>query len=304
MLEKITTIAGDFAMIFVGLLVESMPFVVIGVTISCLIAKFVKVSDILKYKSKNPVLSHLQCLFIGTILPVCECGNIPLAKRLSLMGFRPSEIITFILASPIFNPLVLATTLIAFSFDPRIGFARVLIGGFIALFTGLLFSFAKNPNELMATIVTPKPKFSFSSPTTTPELIKPSLVDTFRHEFFESFKMLSVGCFLAAGFQSIIPRSFFATFAQSPTLSVLALMGLAFLISICSSVDAFFALSFVGIFNFGAIISFLVFGPMIDIKTLSMLSGIFKIKTLILLTILVALCSLVAGLGINYFYLL
>jgi uncharacterized membrane protein YraQ (UPF0718 family) len=214
-------------MIFIGLLVESMLFVVIGVTISCLIARFVKVSDILKYKSKNPILSHLQCLFIGTILPVCECGNIPLAKRLSLMGFRPSEIITFILVSPIFNPLVFATTLIAFSFEPKIAFARILIGGFIALFVGLLFSFCKNPNKLMVIIQSSRPRFSFSK--TAPELVTPNFVETFRHEFFESFKMLGFGCFLAASFQSIIPRSFFASFAQSPTLSILALMGLAFL---------------------------------------------------------------------------
>jgi uncharacterized protein len=93
-------------MVFLGLLVESTPFVILGVFISSIIAIYIKSNNILKYKSNNTFISHIQVMFIGLFLPVCECGNIPMAKRLSLMGFRPSELITFILAAPILNPLV------------------------------------------------------------------------------------------------------------------------------------------------------------------------------------------------------
>ena len=111
----------DFAMTFIGLTLAAIPFVIFGVVVSILIANYVKPSSILKYKSKNVVVSHIQSMFIGLFLPVCECGNIPLAKRLSLVGFRPSEVITFMLAAPIFNPIVLVTTLVAFNLDYNVG---------------------------------------------------------------------------------------------------------------------------------------------------------------------------------------
>jgi uncharacterized protein len=128
------------------------------------------------------------------------------------------------------------------------------------------------------------------------------VVDNFREEFFGILKMLIVGCALAALFQIVIPRDTISNYVSSPTLSVLALMTLAFVISICSSVDAFFALSFAGSFSLGSIMAFLVFGPLIDIKSLMMLRTIFKVKTLITLTVLVALLCFITGLGVNYFY--
>jgi uncharacterized protein len=301
----------DFAMIFIGLLVESMPFVVLGVTVSSLIAKYVKSSWILKVKSKNTFVSHVQSMFIGLFLPVCECGNIPLAKRLSIIGFKPSEVITFMLAAPIFNPLVLITTLVAFNLDPNVGFIRVLAGGAIALLVGLIFSLHPDQSQLLVDVKptqSAKKSFSFQDNLNSPIMeIQDSnhsgfLVDNFREEFINVFKMLVIGCFLAAAFQILIPRDTISMFVGSPSLSVIALMVLAFVISICSSVDAFFALSLAGTFNLGSIVAFLVFGPMIDIKSLMMLRTIFKVRTLVVLTIIVSLLCLITGLSVNYFY--
>jgi uncharacterized protein len=299
----------DFAMIFIGLLVESMPFVVLGVTVSTLVAKYVKTSLILKVKSKNNLLSHVQTMFIGMFLPVCECGNIPLAKRLPIMGFKPSEVVTFMLAAPIFNPLVLITTLVAFNLDPNIGIIRIVAGGLIALMVGLIFSMHPQQDTLLVSSnKISKKSFSFEDSINIEESgsIMPShsgfLVDNFREEFINIFKMLVIGCFLAAAFQILIPRDTISTFVNSPSLSVIALMVLAFVISICSSVDAFFALSLASTFNLGSILAFLLFGPMIDIKSLMMLKTIFEVKTLITLTVLVALFCLITGLGVNYFY--
>jgi uncharacterized protein len=311
--EQILNKLSDFAMIFIGLGIGSMPFVVIGVAVSTIISKYVSSSWILKRKSKNILVSHIQSMFIGLFLPVCECGNIPLAKRLSLIGFRPSEVITFMLAAPIFNPLVLITTLVAFNLDPNIAVIRVFAGAGIALMVGLLFSLRENqelllveaqesPNQLLQS----KKNFSFTGPSGDIEMTTVShdgsFIDDFRDEFFNVFKMLAVGCLLAALFQILIPRDIFSNFAGSPSLSVIALMALAFVISICSSIDAFFALSLAGVFNLGSIVAFLVFGPMIDIKSLMMLRTIFTVKTLFIVTIIVALLSLITGLSVNYFY--
>jgi uncharacterized protein len=311
--ETILNRASDFTMIFLGLAMSAIPFIVIGVTISCLIAKYISADWVRKHRSKNLVLSHVQAMFIGLFLPVCQCGNVPLAKRLSIVGFRPSEVITFMLSAPIFNPLVLMTTLVAFNLDSNVAIIRVLGGGLIALFVGLIFSLHPQPADLLVSIeddkfVQPKKDFSFQASLTTP---KPNLteqfhdgsfVDNWRDEFFNVFRMLLLGCLIAASFQMLIPRSFFATFASSPTLSILALMTLAFVVSICSSVDAFFALAFVGTFNLGSILAFLIFGPIIDINSLMMLRSVLRTRTLVSMTVLVALMSLIVGLCVNYFY--
>lgn len=313
----------DFFMISLGLLIESMPFVIIGVFISSIIAVFVKSSKILEWKSKNRLISHIQAMFIGVFLPVCECGNIPLAKRLSMIGFKPSEVITFMLAAPILNPLVLLTTLEAFNLDRNIGIIRVVGGGFIALTVGLMFSYHPNSDELMFPINKNLRKFGgFKQAVTNENVSKNSLssniastssigdndshnsqfVEVFREEFFAVFKVLVLGCVLAGLFQTLIPREFIQFFSSDPTLSIIALMALAFVISICSSVDAFFALSLASTFSLGSIISFLAFGPMIDIKTLTMLKSVFKTKTLVTMTAIVAMLCFILGMSVNTFY--
>jgi uncharacterized protein len=294
-------------MVFLGLMVESIPFVIIGVFISAIIAVYIKSSKILQYKSSNNIVSHIQVMFIGLFLPVCECGNIPLAKRLSIMGFRPSEVITFMLAAPIVNPLVFITTMEAFNLDPMIAVIRIVAGAVIALIVGLIFSTHPQPDELMMPF-NPNLRnfegFEKSIKEGTKEQVNHNseFVEIFRNEFFQVFKMLIIGCLLAATFQVVIPREFIEVFSGEPTLAILALMLLAFIISICSSVDAFFALSLASTFSLGSILSFLVFGPMIDIKTLTMLRSIFKLKTLILMTSIVAILCLILGVNVNNFY--
>ncbi|GAC1453145.1 MAG: hypothetical protein PVSMB10_10500 [Pseudarthrobacter sp.] len=84
-----------------------------------------------------------------------------------------------------------------------------------------------------------------------------------------------------------------------PLWSVLALMMLAFIVSLCSTVDAFFILSFGATFLPGSIVAFLVFGPMIDVKMLALLRTTFTARTLLQLTGLIALCAAVIGWGVN-----
>jgi uncharacterized protein len=307
MYQEYSLKAYDFLMIFLGLMIEATPFVVLGVLISSLVSRFVKSDKILKYKSKNNIISHIQSMFIGLALPVCECGNIPLAKRLSIVGFKPSEVITFMLAAPILNPLVWFSTVEAFNLDYSVAWIRIIAGACIAIIIGLIFSTHSNQKDLMLDIPTQIRNFegfnktinTLNNPT---EAEHESFFVTFKNEFLAVFNMLLIGCFIAAAFQILVPRDIITAFGQDPILSVVALIGLAFVISICSSVDAFFALSLASTFSLGSIIAFLVFGPMIDIKTLSMLKSVYKVKTLVIMTFMVLSLSLLLGFGVNYFY--
>jgi uncharacterized membrane protein YraQ (UPF0718 family) len=119
-------------------------------------------------------------------------------------------------------------------------------------------------------------------------------------EFFEMGRYLVIGAMLAAGMQVFIGQGTLLAVGSGPVLSVLVMLALAFILSICSTVDAFVALGFVGTFSFGAVLSFLTFGPMLDIKSLLMYRQVFTNRAVRYLVMLPFLMSLLAGLTFNY----
>lgn len=118
-------------------------------------------------------------------------------------------------------------------------------------------------------------------------------------EFFEMGRYLIIGSLLAAGMQTLVSQEVLLALGRGPLISVLAMQGLAFLLSVCSTVDAFLALAFVGTFTTGSIISFLTFGPMVDIKSTLMFLGVFQKRTVLYLIVLPFLMSLLAGVWLN-----
>jgi hypothetical protein len=99
--------------------------------------------------------------------------------------------------------------------------------------------------------------------------------------------------------QTLIPQSALLTVSAGPVVSVLTLIALAVILSICSTVDAFIALAFAGTFTTGSILAFLVFGPMVDIKSTLMFLGVFRRRTVTYLILLPLLMTILAGVVIN-----
>jgi hypothetical protein len=119
-------------------------------------------------------------------------------------------------------------------------------------------------------------------------------------EFAEMGAVLVVGAGLAALTQMFVPRGLLLQVGQGPVLSVVAMMGLAALLSVCSTVDAFVALAYAGTFTDGSLVAFLVFGPMIDIKAVLLMLTAFNWKAVALVTVVVAEAVFLIGLGLNY----
>ncbi len=332
--QKIVSKAQDFLTILLSILIESFPFIILGVTISTLVGigffEWLN-NSILKYKKilfllyfillvwayidkllgRFRLYSHLKATFIGIFLPVCECGNIPLARRLMIKGYSPSHAITFLLAAPILNPVTLYTTYIAFgAIDISVVFYRMLGGFLIAYFIGILFSFKKDQSDLITTEfneIICDHDHSHDSEFIGKGLYEKIInklkqaYDIFQSEFIDIFKVLTFGAVLASASQVFIHRDFILAIGSNAVFSIIAMIIFGFVISVCSNVDAFIALSFYRTFTKGSIVSFLVFGPMIDIKILTMMKRSFKTKTLVILTLLVTLLTVLFGLVINYF---
>jgi len=282
--------------LFLSIVVEAFPFIILGILISVIVALFVKTEWILKYLPKNTILSHLMISLFGMFLPVCECGNVPVTRRLLSKNFTVSQSVVFLLAAPIINPITLWATIEAFSPDKSIVIVRIVGALIIANLAGFIISFKKNQTELL------DEKFYREVCQVEEHHHHSKLeeaLDIFRTEFWEVAKLLCLGAFFAALSQIFIPREVITSIGQNPVLSIVAMMIFAFVISICSNVDAFVVLPYVSTFSLGSIVSFLLFGPMIDMKILTMLKSSFKLKLIIFLTVFVALCAFLAGLIIN-----
>lgn len=289
--------ARDFATLSISVVVESLPFVFLGIVLSIAVQVWLPEGMLLRRLPRSPVLRRLVLSFLGMLLPVCECGNVPLARGLVVKGLTVAESMTFLFAAPILNPVTIVTTAQAFGWDSGILASRVLGGFFIANLVGWIYSRHPRPQDLLTTRF--QETCSLADRHGAAGRVQRS-VRMFSQETRAMMPALFIGAGMAGLIQVAVSREVLVTLGGNPVWSVLALMLLAFVVAICSNVDAFFILSFGATFMPGGIVAFLVFGPMIDVKMLALMRTTFTAKTLLQLSLLVALCAAVLGLAINY----
>ena len=287
--------AQDLLTLAISVVVESLPFVILGIALSIVVQAWLPSDLLQRYLPKNPVLRRFCISLFGIALPVCECGNVPLARGLITQGFTVSESMTFLIAAPIINPVTIITTHAAFGFDDGILVARIIGGLAIANIVGWLFSLHRKPHELLT------PTFAAQCERGVEEhgTRWGRSIDIFVRETGVIMPALFIGALVAGAVQVAVPREVLVSLGSNPLWSVLAMMVLAFVIAVCSSVDAFFILPFASTFLPGSIVTFLVFGPIIDIKMLAIMRTTFTTKTLLQLTVIVGLLSALLGLVVN-----
>jgi uncharacterized protein len=293
----------DFITLSLSIFIEAFPFLVLGSLLAAIVRVFVPSRTFMKILPKNPHLRRLVLSTLGFLFPVCECGNVPLSRALMIQGFKPSDAITFLLSAPVVNPVTIWATWTAFGNDSSIVVTRVIATLVIANFIGFVISLKKNQSEFLTDDFIELCKTgdgSYRKPEKENRYNIRKLASTFTHEAFDMAVLLSFGAIVAGAVQSFIPRDILLSIGSNVILSILAMMALAFVISICANVDAFFALSFSSTFTAGSIVSFLVFGPMIDIKMLILLKSSFKNNLLVIVTVLSFLLSFLTGLVFTY----
>lgn len=326
--------------LFLSLLVEATPFLLLGVLFSSVLAVLVDERALVQRMPKHPALAALSGSLFGCLFPVCECGNVPVARRLLMQGAPSALAIGFLLAAPTVNPIVFWATWVAFRDQPAMVFWRVGLTIIVSVIIGWLFSTQKDLRPFL------QPAIARSVPEPTPEpalvgsgasllaggtyllqgegtlRMDASLFDTLSasalaqaswatklravlemmlQEFRELGAVLVLGSAIAATVQVAIPREWILALGQGPITSIVAMMVLAWVVSICSTVDSFFALSFASVFTSGSLLAFLVFGPMIDLKNISLLLTTFKSRAVIYLFVLAAQLTFVLTLAVNLY---
>lgn len=295
-----------FATTFLGIFIEAAPFLLMGTLASGLVEVFIGRDTLMRLMPRGTLAGALTGSLMGLLFPVCECGVVPLARRFIRKGMRLPIAIAFMLASPVVNPIVIASTISAFGLSP-ISFWRFGLSVSIAFLVGLVFSMEKQPLRVVLPDAFPAMQGG-AQPVAASRVPSVPIRDRIRRafviagdEFFEMGRFLVLGTGLAALMQTSVPQSTLISLGSGPLVSVLVMMTLAVVLSICSTVDSFVALAFVNSFSGGAVLSFLVFGPMVDIKSTLLYLRVFRKKTVLYLLLLTGMFALVSGVFINVF---
>ena len=261
--------------IFGSLLIQALPFVLIGAFASALIEVFVPVGTLERLASLPRPLQLPAAALAGVAFPICECGSVPVARRLASKGLLPSAAVTFMLAAPVVNPVVIASTFVAYRGREAMWTmvaGRFLFGMLVAIAVGWVVGAVSKDGLLK-----PNPQETHVHPV---ELGRPEprWRRFFLHmgsDFLFMGRYLILGATFAALVQTFLPASWISKVAGIPVLSLAAMMLLAALLSLCSESDAFIAASFVQ-FGPSAQLAFLVFGPMVDLKLGTLYAGTFR----------------------------
>ena len=286
----------DVLTLAISLLVESLPFIILGIGLSIVVQVFVPESWLVKWLPQNPFGRRAIVSLFGMFLPVCECGNVPLARGLMGRGYSVGDSVTFLLAAPIVNPVTIITTHQAFGFDDGILVARLVAGYAIANLLGWILSVHPRPEMMLTTKFQRECKLSA---THHDHSRMRRVGEMFVSESTALMPALILGALIAGAIQVGVSRELLITLGTDPIISVFAMLVLAFVISVCANVDAFFILPFAQTFLPGSIVAFLVFGPLIDIKMVALMRTTYTGKTIALIAAVVALCALALGMVMN-----
>ena len=302
----------DVLVAFLSIVFEGAPYILVGTLLSGLIDAFLPGTFLDRILPKNKVLATFAAGFLGLIFPVCECAVVPVVRRLVQKGLPLSCAMTYLLSAPIINPIVAVSTLTAFKefeditslpaiLEAKMTLARLSLGYVVAVIAGLImlrFPLAAILRPAVASGVT-----AATSGETVEVPVAPfndRLVHAMRtsmRDFLDTAIYFTIGVIITSVFNTQIDQSRIASLAASDLYAIPSMMSLAFILSLCSTSDAFIAAP-MDKFSAAAKLAFLVFGPMMDVKLIFMYSSVFRRRVVI--SLLLGLFALVGLLSVPW----
>ena len=295
----------DISIIFMSIFFESFPFLLLGALISSIIETFVSNDTMARIIPKNKVLGSIVGICLGFFLPACDCAVIPVAKRLIKKKVPINVAVSFMLASPIINPVVILSTYHAFyKTNPDIFWLRLMLGILISLVIGIILGILFNKKDV---IINNEDSDECCCQEHDEcdcdcEEHKNYFLSIINHtalDLFEVVKYLMFGALIASIIQVALPRNILVMFNDNRILSVIALMLFAYLVSLCSTSDSFVGKTLLSSFSKSSIIAYLLLGPMIDIKNTIVLFGNYKKSFVFSLISLIFICIFIASMVVG-----
>jgi len=296
----------DFLKDFSSILWEAFPFIVLGALIAGILEEVVPQQAIAKIVPKNLLLAVGMGGLLGLIFPMCECGIVPVMRRLLRKGMPLGTCVAYMMAGPIINLVVIGSTIAAFGphrLAEHMTILRVGMGFMVAVSTGLIvqMQYRKLGDSLLNPLARPqRDEPGRIDLPLTPDLHpaearagekRPlmqrlgNISETALHDFKDIMVFLMLGALLASFANLWISREKMMDLSTSyPALAILAMMGLAIIMCLCSEADAFVAASFTTMHP-AAKLAFLVLGPMFDLKLLVMFTRVFRRRLIIIIAL-------------------
>ena len=291
---------------YLGIIIEAVPFLLIGAVISAFIQMYITEELINKIIRKNKFLSYIIASLSGIFLPICECAIVPISKSLIKKGLPISLGITFMLAVPIVNPVVIMSTYYAFPNDINIVIIRILGGIIGAIVTGIIIGKLYNKQSKI-TILKDDINTGYCSCcnlntnyyVSGRDKIK-ALILNASNEFLNISVYFIIGAFISSIFIVLIGDKYLSGLKLTSVNGILIMMLLGFALSLCSEADAFIAKGFLSNVGVEGVIAFLILGPMMDLKNFILTLGLFKRKFVLTLTSIIFIVVLIFSLLISF----
>ena len=253
------------ATVFCGIFVQAIPFLALGILVSGAVAAYVTPDRLVRWLPRRPSAAILAAGVGGAALPGCECGSVPIARRLFGEGAVGAAALTFMLAAPAINPVVLVSTAVAFPGEPRMVAARCAASLLTALIMGALWARFGQPRWITRRM--PHLHGHDGSRWTV-------FTEAARHDFLQASSYLVIGAAAAAALHIVVPEWVYDHLAGQLLLGIAVMALLAVILALCSEADAFVAAS-LSMLPLIPRLVFLVVGPAIDIKLFAMQVGMF-----------------------------
>lgn len=319
----------DFCLLFLSIILEGAPFILLGTLISGFIDAYLPAGLIDRWLPKNKVVAVFLSGLLGAVFPVCECAVVPVIRRLIRKGLPISCAITYMLSAPIINPIVVVSTMKAFStslgqFSLRetetavaygpvfMTSSRLLIAFIVTVAVGLVVLKTRSRSILQPGVIPDDMEESAEEPANSAdahahahahegaegaccadtcddavdalvaideEPRRNRLVLAMRttmRDFMETAMYFTIGVAITSVFKAYVTEDLILLFNQNEVTGIALMMVLAFVLSLCSTSDAFIAANFP--VPQSAKLAFLVFGPMMDVKLVFMYLSVFRPK--------------------------
>lgn len=279
---------------FLSIFLEGLPFIFLGTLISGFLGTYLPRGAFEKFLPKNRTLAILLSGLLGAVFPVCECAVVPVIRRLVKNGLPVGCALAYMLAAPIFNPITAISTYKAFNDSHEIAISRLAMGYIIAVIIALIVSRIAHDLFLKASA-----KKSEGHEHEHPRNLNTAMNNSLR-DFMDVGLYFCIGVVLTAILKTTVidpTDDFWKNLADNSVLGGAGMMILAFVLSLCSTSDAFIAANFAN-FKYGPKLAFMVFGPMMDAKLIFLYSTVFKWKFILFL--FVAIFILTGALSILF----
>jgi uncharacterized protein len=251
--------------VFCGVFVEALPFLTLGVVLSGLIAVFVSPERLAGWLPHRPTAAILAAGVGGAALPGCECGSVPVARRLFGDGAAGAAALTFMLAAPAINPVVLVATAVAFPGHPEMVAARCAASFLTAVVMGAAWSRWGRAEWITR-------RLPETHDGAAPRWVV--FTEAARHDFLQAASYLVLGAAAAATLHAFVPPWVFDRLAGHLAVGIVTMAALAVALALCSEADAFVAASLTMLPLLPRLV-FLVVGPAVDAKLFAMQAGMF-----------------------------